>query len=237
MRRARHRSRGTREGPPPRRPPDPRQVAALDRGDRWEEQLLADPRARARWQRIDAPQLALVAPGARVLELGCGGGRLLGQVEARRRVGIDVAQPSLLRARAAGLNVLRADAHRLPFGAASFDVVLAGNGVFPLLDYRRAFAECARVLAAGGALALHQSAARTLSLRDLVPGAGRSARLERLHVADPEEVRFTARLMGLVPERTHLWRSVRFAPYALPWPERLWAVPLWTHATFVFRRP
>src|SRR5690606_25417886 len=66
-----------------------------------------------------------------------------------------------------GLAVVRADAQALPFADGSFDAILAPRGLFRYLDYERAFQECARVLAPGGRLAVHQYAARTWSLRDL----------------------------------------------------------------------
>ncbi|MCA9674618.1 MAG: class I SAM-dependent methyltransferase, partial [Myxococcales bacterium] len=70
---------------------------------------------------MDEVQLAATRGARAVLELGCGTGRLLAQVDAPVRLGIDVAAGMLAHARARGLAVARADAHALPFADDTFD--------------------------------------------------------------------------------------------------------------------
>jgi SAM-dependent methyltransferase len=109
---------------------------------------------------------AALAPGAVVLDLGCGAG--LDSLIAARRVGpagrvigIDFSEPMLDRARrslrASGttnLEFRRGDAERLPLPASSVDVALV-NGIFNLNPGRAAiFAELARVLRPGGTVFL-----------------------------------------------------------------------------------
>lgn len=69
------------------------------------------------------------ARGAAVLEVCCGSGRTAPALvrDGNRVVGLDLAAPSLVRARAEappGVSYVRGDATALPFADASFDVVL-----------------------------------------------------------------------------------------------------------------
>jgi len=104
----------------------------------------------------DAFLSLLPAPTGRTLEVGCGEGRVSRDLAARGHavVGID-ASPTLVAAAAAahpeGEYVL-ADAEDLPFGAASFGLVVAHNVLMDVEDMPRAVAEAARVLTPGGSL-------------------------------------------------------------------------------------
>jgi arsenite methyltransferase len=100
--------------------------------------------------------------GERVLDLGCGAGtdtlvaaQMVGP--EGRVVGIDMTPEMLGKARAAtaelgatNVELLEAEAERLPFPDASFDVVIS-NGVIDLIpDKDAVFAEIYRGLAPGG---------------------------------------------------------------------------------------
>lgn len=202
-----------------------------------------DARSERRFRIIDAPQHRAARGAGRVLELGCGTGRLLAGVDARVRIGIDISPGMLRHARARGLAVALADAHALPFAGASFDTVLAAKGLFRYLDASRAFRECARVLAPGGRLVVHQYAARTWSLATLARLLGRARpappapAAARVHELDrPSELHHPARAAGLRVAATHLWRSVRVPPYALPIPTWL-PGRFWSHCVVVFIKP
>lgn len=76
------------------------------------------------------------APGARVLEVGCGTGRVTALLAPRAGsvVAVDLSPDMLRRARerfgaASSVYLLRADVLALPLGAA-FDLAVAANGVF-----------------------------------------------------------------------------------------------------------
>jgi arsenite methyltransferase len=101
-------------------------------------------------------------PGARVLDLGSGAGT--DSLVAAQMVGgqghvtgIDMTAEMLSKARAAAAEMgaanvefLEAEAEQLPFGDASFDVVIS-NGVIDLIpDKDAVFAELFRVLKPGG---------------------------------------------------------------------------------------
>lgn len=113
---------------------------------------------RTAWGRTLAELAEWCAPqaGARALDLGCGPG-LFPQLLARRyqaqAIGLDL-EPDLLRAAPPEIAVTQADAARLPFSAAAFDLVTAANLLFLLPDPLRALQECHRVLRPGGALIL-----------------------------------------------------------------------------------
>jgi SAM-dependent methyltransferase len=111
-----------------------------------------------------ALDLAGLTPGLRVLDLGSGSGtdsfaaaRLVGPTG--QVTGIDMTdeqriKADRLRAGAAHLRFFPGRLEELPFDDASFDVVIS-NGVINLCpDKARVFAEAARVLVAGGRLAV-----------------------------------------------------------------------------------
>jgi SAM-dependent methyltransferase len=103
-----------------------------------------------------------LAPGERVLDLGCGAGTdtlvAVQMVGADGRVtGIDMTAAMLAKARAAAAEMgvtnvefVEGEAERLPFADGSFDVVVS-NGVIDLIpDKDAVFAELNRVLPPGG---------------------------------------------------------------------------------------
>lgn len=111
-------------------------------------------------------ELGRLAPGESVLDVGCGSAtdslvasRMVGPTG--RVVGIDMTPEMLARARAAAaelgaanVSFLEADAERLPFPEASFDVVVS-NGVIDLVpDKDAVFGEIFRVLKPGGRIQL-----------------------------------------------------------------------------------
>ena len=107
-------------------------------------------------------ELGRLAPGERVLDLGCGAGtdslvavQMIGPEGGV--VGIDMTPEMLAKARAAAAEMgatnvefLESEAEHLPFADESFDVVVS-NGVIDLVpDKDAVFAEIYRVLRAGG---------------------------------------------------------------------------------------
>ena len=108
------------------------------------------------------------APGGRVLDLACGTG--LGMTAYLRRgfevVGVDVANVMMEQAKASlppgsRATFVEGRAEQLPLSDASFDLVSCAQA-FHWFEPRAAFAECARVLRPGGAIAIFwKHAART----------------------------------------------------------------------------
>lgn len=77
-------------------------------------------------------------PGTRVLDLGCGAGRHLVEMQriGYRAIGLDLSRPMLEAARAvvSETALVRADMRRLPFDNASFDVVTSYFTSFGYFD-------------------------------------------------------------------------------------------------------
>ena len=180
---------------------------------------------------IDAPQIAITLGVENALEIGCGTGRLLKQLEAKHAIGIDIANNLLDLAKKNGLNVQEADAHNLPFEDASFDAITMGNGVFRYLDYNKALNEMYRVLKPFGRIAIHQYAAYTWSPRQIFKPRDSIS----MHVQNLGEIRQPATQIGLREEELYLWRTSKFFPYIVRIPEWL-ALNFWNHATFIFQK-
>jgi ubiquinone/menaquinone biosynthesis C-methylase UbiE len=103
-------------------------------------------------QSVVAPIIAAAKPRT-ALDVGTGTGRnlaLLADAGARRIVGVDLSLSMLSQAEAAGR--VCADARRLPFPDASFDVVCASLMVGDIEDLAAWIEEMCRVLTSGGHL-------------------------------------------------------------------------------------
>jgi SAM-dependent methyltransferase len=214
---------------------DRRAVAAgYDAGADGYDARHADRRGRARSRAIDRVLLDATRGVARVMEIGVGTGRLLAQVEAPLRIGVDLAARMLVHARARGLAVAQADGHALPIASASVDVVIAGKGALRYLDPAIALPEIARVLRPRGVLAAHLYPRRTASLRRAEPPPA-----WLWQPADTAALVATLAGADFAIERIVRFRSVRWWPYliAIPgWLDARAPVPLWSHVAVVARR-
>ena len=117
-------------------------------------------------------ELAGVAPGMRVLDVGCGNGRYLSAMSSLgvKATGCDLSLGMLKTATDGAL--VAADAVRLPFPAAAFDVVLAPHMLYHVLDRKAAAHELRRVLVPGGTCAVVANGAGHLeSLRAVAQAA------------------------------------------------------------------
>lgn len=94
-----------------------------------------------------------------VLEVACGTGQGLGYLAktANRVVGGDIDDVNLRHAHAhydgrSNIEVIKIDAHQLPFGEHSFDTILLYEAIYYLENPEKFLKECARVLRPGGTL-------------------------------------------------------------------------------------
>jgi 2-polyprenyl-6-hydroxyphenyl methylase/3-demethylubiquinone-9 3-methyltransferase len=152
--------------------------------DRTFASLRAVAEFRLTWLLENVP---LPLAGARVVDLGCGGGLFAVPLAAQgaRVLGLDRSQPSLGAARARGAPHARyacADLRWAPLPDAYADLVLLADVVEHVVEWRAAVAEAARVLRQGGVLYV-STINRTLRARWLA-----------VHVAEG---------LGLVPRGTH----------------------------------
>jgi SAM-dependent methyltransferase len=117
-----------------------------------------------------------LAPGARVLEVGCGTGAVTRVLATwpgvREAVGVDPSPVFLARARelARGLTTIafeEADGRSLPFGGSTFDAVVLHTTLCHVPDPALPLHEAVRVLRPGGCLAVFEGdyATGTLAIR------------------------------------------------------------------------
>jgi arsenite methyltransferase len=101
-------------------------------------------------------ELAALAPGARVLDVGCGEGRSAAWLRGRlglRAVGVDLLDRPGARSHPE-VPRLRADGGRLPLAEGAVEAVLLECVLSAAADRSALLGECARVLAPGGRLVL-----------------------------------------------------------------------------------
>jgi 2-polyprenyl-6-hydroxyphenyl methylase/3-demethylubiquinone-9 3-methyltransferase len=106
----------------------------------------------ARMQHVPTP----ARPGARLLDVACGGGLLAPQLAGHgySHVGVDLSASALAHATAHGITGVRGDVTRLPFRDGAFDVVVAGEILEHVGDLSTVLAEACRVLRVGGTLVI-----------------------------------------------------------------------------------
>jgi SAM-dependent methyltransferase len=136
--------------------------------DRWGAAAYAawfeTPLGREVWADEERALLAVLRPhaGWRVLDAGCGDGRLLVTLTGRgaRPIGVDASAATLAtartRLRAAGVSpqLVRADLTALPFRAAAFDAATAVTVLCVVAAPAVVLGELARVVRAGGRVAV-----------------------------------------------------------------------------------
>jgi SAM-dependent methyltransferase len=108
------------------------------------------------WQLFDRLVELGELRGARVLEIGCGTGRLSDALAERalaRVWAVDASAEMVARAKALGVNARLARAEALPFKRGWFDAAVMRMSVH-LVDRPRAFVEIERILSPAGRLAI-----------------------------------------------------------------------------------
>ena len=126
-------------------------------------------------QMIDDLEIEIATPYAResrVLELGCGTGRILTRLSevAKEAIGVDISEGMAERARARGLDVRIGDLCALPFDDDAFDLVCSFKVLAHIEDVQTAIREAVRVTRPGGHLLLELY--NPWSLRYLAKRAG-----------------------------------------------------------------
>jgi ubiquinone/menaquinone biosynthesis C-methylase UbiE len=88
-----------------------------------------------------------VAPGQRILEIGCGQGNLLASLRPLHGVGVDFSPEMVNRARIAHpeLEFVEADGHDLSMLEGSFDVIILSDLIDDLWDVQKVFEQLSRL--------------------------------------------------------------------------------------------
>ncbi|MBW2508011.1 MAG: class I SAM-dependent methyltransferase [Deltaproteobacteria bacterium] len=164
-------------------------------------------------QMIDDLEIEVATPyarGARVLELGCGTGRLLARLSevAEEAVGLDLSEGMAAKARARGLRVRIGDLCALPFDDDAFDLVCSFKVLPHVENIHGALREAARVTRPRGYMLLELY--NPWSLRFL---AKKAVGPRRISDARTEADVFTrwdspTKLWSLMPPNTE-WIEVR----------------------------
>ena len=164
-----------------------RDVAAFgERAQRYNEGWLGQLHHQIADRAADLALTCAPAP-RRILDVGCGTGYLLGRLAARAPqaealAGIDAASAMVEVARGAAtddrLRFVVGTAERLPWPAASFDLVVSTTSFDHWVDQRAGLVQCARVLAPGGCLILADLFSALL-LPTLLAGRRGKARTKR----------------------------------------------------------
>lgn len=109
------------------------------------------------WEEILQPWVGGLPSASRVLDLGCGRGKLYHRLVSRfpRTVGLDIEREEMEKApRPFRSGFFHGDARYLPFPDGTFDLVMLREVIEHVVDSRRAVEEVARVLKRGGTLVL-----------------------------------------------------------------------------------
>lgn len=167
---------------------------------RWD--ALQPPDREERLRRLLAPFAPVLGAAGTILELGTGTGALIPCLRERapgaRLVSVDLADEMLRRARqrCPDAAVVQADAHRPPFAAAGFDLVVCHNCFPHLADKPAALRALARALRPGGRLlilhdlsrvrvnAIHSSGGPAIQHDLLPPGDEAGEMLQRAGFVD-----------------------------------------------------
>ncbi len=171
--------------------------------------------------------MAQLAPGADLLDMGCGPGYLAGAAAAlgARATGIDFA-PEMVqaaRARFPGLPFAEGDAEALGFADASFDIVASNIVLFHLSDPAIAAAEAARVLRPGGRFVFSQwlgpdqsdlYRALTSVLRDHADMSLAGAAPDAYALSDPATARMMLEQAGFTDVQSRVVHNILRAPDA-----------------------
>jgi SAM-dependent methyltransferase len=150
------------------------------------------------------------APGARILEVGCGPAefwkRNLDRIEPTWQLTLTDLSPGMIDAAREVLGdraeYLVADAQALPFADESFEVVLASHMLYHVPDRPRGLAEIRRVLVPGGALHAATNGDRHMrQLDELVGGDWDFSRLGDLFGLENGSTQLEAFFVDVTEER------------------------------------
>jgi SAM-dependent methyltransferase len=174
------------------------------------------------WQQSEASTLALIRkysrPGDRILDVGVGLGRVLGQLPDWDRYGMDISMAYLGAARAAGIEACYSRIEDMPYRPASFDVIVCTDVLEHVLDLTLCSRRMLSVLKPGGILV-----ARVPNRQDLGPYTASDYPYHYVHLRN-----FDEHSLRLHFEKALQCEVLETAPGSYwPWSDRLrWLLPI-----------
>lgn len=194
-------------------------------------------------RRIEMVYRALVRPGERVLELGCGEGKLLAALEPAHGIGIDFSSTRIARAKEAfpHLEFLVGDVEEMDL-VGPFDVVILSDLVNELWDVQGLLMRL-QSLCHEGTRIIFNFYSRLWELPlGLARGLGLAAPLPTQNWLTPEDLRGMLHLSGMEPIRS--WNEV-LCPLSIPLLEivanrflvKLWPIRHLGLTNFLVARP
>ncbi|GAC1313587.1 MAG: bifunctional class I SAM-dependent methyltransferase/glycosyltransferase family 2 protein [Chloroflexota bacterium] len=179
-----------------------------DRKRHWDTVAARTRSGGPRWSdayhtRLMAVYRSLIAPGQRVLDIGCGAGDLLASVEPSFGLGVDFSAGMLAEARRRHpcLSFVQADAHALDLGAARFDVVILSDVVNDLWDVEVVFSELKAVTHPGSRVVLNFYSRLWEAPLDITRGLGLARPLLEQNWLTVNDVENLLRLADFEPTR------------------------------------
>ena len=165
-------------------------------------------RGRRRVLHAELDRIALPA-GARILDAGCGSGRMLDELCSRGAVtGVDASKNAVAATRRRGHAAWRCNVEHMPFDDGTFDLVTCLDVIEHTPDDRRTLAELRRVTRPGGTLVVSVPAYQALwSTHDIVNGHYRRYRVPELRAA--------AQAAGWCHLRDSYFNALLLAPAAI----------------------
>lgn len=130
---------------------------------------------------IELNAVKIYGKNKRILEIGCGTGIILNNVQkfAQKAYGIDLSSGMLQKARQKGLNVIQANAINLPFNDKEFDIVYSFKVLARIPEINKAINEMKRVTKDKGILILEFYNPYSFKyITNRIKRAGRKAYLE-----------------------------------------------------------
>src|SRR5664280_271106 len=185
-----------------------------------------------------------VAPGQRVLELGCGNGDLLAALSPSKGVGVDFSPEMIQRARMRhpGITFVEADCHNLQIPEGPFDAIILSDLVDDIWDVQEVFAQISRLCHARTRIIINFYS-RVWELPLLIAGklgvAKRKMPQNWLTIDDVSDILSLADF-----EVIRTWHEILW-PFHLPVIDKLcdeilaklWSLTLFSMANFILARP
>jgi len=116
----------------------------------------------SRLENAAVQRLGVSTAGCALLDVGCGTGRRLLDIDAHLAVGVDITPEMLAKARG-GLRLTAGDVRALPFSSLTFDIVWCRLAIGHVREMEAVYAELSRVCCMGGVVIVSDLSAESVA--------------------------------------------------------------------------